>query len=130
MPLYEYQCDQCGERFEKIQKFSDPPLETCAKCGGGPIHKLIAAPAFHLKGSGWYITDYARKDSGGGKAEGSKEPGTGADKSADDSKKDAGKTEGVKEEKASPTDSGKKDTTSTDTGSATTTSKNTTPKNA
>jgi putative FmdB family regulatory protein len=63
MPLYEYQCDACGHRFETIQKFSDPPLSECPKCGGA-IRKLQSAPAFQFKGSGWYITDYARKDSG------------------------------------------------------------------
>ena len=62
MPLHEYQCDACGHRFEAIQKFSDPPIETCPKCGGH-VHKLISAPAFQFKGSGWYITDYAKKDS-------------------------------------------------------------------
>jgi putative FmdB family regulatory protein len=62
MPLYEYQCDACGHRFEAIQKFSDPPLERCEKCGGH-LQKLVAAPAFQFKGSGWYITDYAKKDS-------------------------------------------------------------------
>jgi putative FmdB family regulatory protein len=63
MPLYEYECDACGERFEKIVKFSDPPLEVCAKCGKGPIHKLVSSPAIQFKGSGWYITDYAKKSS-------------------------------------------------------------------
>ena len=63
MPLYEYQCEACGQRFEKIQKFSDPPLEVCAKCGQGPIHKLLSSPAIQFKGSGWYITDYAKKSS-------------------------------------------------------------------
>jgi putative FmdB family regulatory protein len=63
MPLYEYVCDACGHRFEVIRKFSDAPLDRCPKCGG-PIHKLQSAPAFHLKGTGWYITDYGRKDSG------------------------------------------------------------------
>jgi putative FmdB family regulatory protein len=68
MPLYEYECDACGARFELIQKFSDPPAETCKKCGAGPVRKLISPPAFQFKGSGWYITDYARKgESGGGK---------------------------------------------------------------
>lgn len=62
MPLYEYECDACGHRFETIQKFSDPPIEKCPKCGSH-VHKLMSAPAFHLKGSGWYITDYAKKDS-------------------------------------------------------------------
>jgi putative FmdB family regulatory protein len=61
MPLYEYQCDACGNRFEAIQKFSDPPLEVCPRCGGA-VKKLQSAPAFQFKGSGWYITDYARKD--------------------------------------------------------------------
>jgi putative FmdB family regulatory protein len=59
MPIYEYECEKCGHRFEKIQKFSDPPLETCEKCGG-PIHKLQSAPAFQFKGTGWYVTDYAK----------------------------------------------------------------------
>src|SRR5215204_3680883 len=63
MPLYEYECEACGHRFEVIRKFSDAPLDRCPKCGG-PIHKLQSAPAFHLKGTGWYITDYGRKDSG------------------------------------------------------------------
>ena len=61
MPLYEYQCDACGHRFEMIQKFSDPPLETCPKCGG-TVHKLMSSPAIQFKGSGLYITDYAKKD--------------------------------------------------------------------
>lgn len=69
MPLYEYECDACGHRFEKIVKFSDPPVETCPKCGGA-IHKLISAPAFQLKGTGWYATDYPKKDAGAGKPEG------------------------------------------------------------
>ena len=60
MPLYEYQCDACGQRFEKIQKFSDPPMETCALCGKGPVRKLMSSPAIQFKGSGWYVTDYAR----------------------------------------------------------------------
>jgi putative FmdB family regulatory protein len=58
MPLYEYQCDACGHRFEVIQKFSDAPLETCEKCGGA-VKKLLSSPAIQFKGSGWYITDYA-----------------------------------------------------------------------
>ena len=61
MPLYEYECDACGHRFEKIQKFSDPLQDTCPKCGG-PVHKLMSSPAIQFKGSGFYITDYAKKD--------------------------------------------------------------------
>jgi putative FmdB family regulatory protein len=64
MPLYEYQCDACGERFEVIQKFSDANVEQCRKCGKGPVQKLLSSPAIQFKGSGWYITDYAKKGSG------------------------------------------------------------------
>ena len=64
MPLYEYQCDKCAHRFEIIQRFSDPPADTCPACGG-PVHKLLSSPAIQFKGSGWYVTDYARKDAPG-----------------------------------------------------------------
>ena len=60
MPLYEYQCEQCAERFERIQKFSDPLVTECPRCGKGPVRKLISSPAIQFKGSGWYITDYAK----------------------------------------------------------------------
>ncbi len=63
MPLYEYQCESCNNRFERIQKFSDPPIETCPVCGKGPVRKLLSSPAIQFKGSGWYITDYAKKSS-------------------------------------------------------------------
>ena len=61
MPLYEYQCDACGRQFERIRKFSDPPLDRCPHCGG-TVHKLFSSPAIQFKGSGFYITDYAKKD--------------------------------------------------------------------
>jgi putative FmdB family regulatory protein len=60
MPLYEYECDSCAHRFERIQKFSDPLVDVCPKCGGG-VRKLISSPAIQFKGSGWYITDYAKR---------------------------------------------------------------------
>ena len=63
MPLYEYECEQCAHRFEKIQKFSDPLENTCPKCGG-PVHKLVSSPAIQFKGSGFYITDYPKGDKG------------------------------------------------------------------
>jgi putative FmdB family regulatory protein len=66
MPLYEYRCEACNEVFEAMQKFSDEPLKVHENCGGR-VERLLSAPAFHLKGSGWYITDYAR--SGGAKKE-------------------------------------------------------------
>ena len=61
MPLYEYECSACGHRFELIQRFADPPAEACVACGQGPVHKLLSAPAVHFKGTGWYVTDYAKK---------------------------------------------------------------------
>ena len=62
MPLYEYQCEACEHRFEKIQKYSDPHADVCPKCGGA-VRKLVSSPAIQFKGSGWYITDYAKKSS-------------------------------------------------------------------
>ncbi len=62
MPLYEYQCKKCGFRFEKLQKFSDPPPSKCPECGG-KITQLLSPPAVQFKGTGWYVTDYARKSS-------------------------------------------------------------------
>ena len=65
MPIYEYQCKKCHHRFEKIhQKFSDARVKKCPQCGG-PVEQLLSAPAVQFKGSGFYVTDYARKDSGG-----------------------------------------------------------------
>ena len=61
MPLYEYECSACGHRFELIRRFSDPPADTCPACGQGPLNKLLSAPAVHFKGTGWYVTDYAKK---------------------------------------------------------------------
>jgi putative FmdB family regulatory protein len=63
MPLYEYECQSCGKRFERIQKYSDPLIDACPKCGSS-VQKLLSSPAIQFKGSGFYITDYAKKDSG------------------------------------------------------------------
>src|SRR5579864_8033414 len=60
MPLYEYECEKCGHRFEKIQKFSDKMIKKCPECGGR-VEQMISAPAVQFKGSGWYVTDYANK---------------------------------------------------------------------
>jgi putative FmdB family regulatory protein len=60
MPIYEYQCKKCHHRFERIQKFSDAKIKKCPDCGG-PVEELLNAPAVQFKGSGWYVTDYARK---------------------------------------------------------------------
>lgn len=64
MPIYEYRCNDCHAEFERLVKFSDPPLTACPTCGG-TVHKLISQSGFVLKGTGWYVTDYARKDQGG-----------------------------------------------------------------
>jgi putative FmdB family regulatory protein len=63
VPLYEYQCKKCHSLTERIQKFSDPPLTTCPHCGG-ELEQLLSAPAVQFKGSGWYVTDYAKKSGG------------------------------------------------------------------
>ena len=77
MPLYEYECEACQKRFERIQKYSDPPIEVCPNCAKGPVRKLLSSPAIQFKGSGWYITDYAKKsggrDTGDSKGQGSKD---------------------------------------------------------
>lgn len=70
MPLYEYKCESCGKTFEVIQKFSDEPLEVHEECGG-KVSRLVSAAALQFKGTGWYVTDYARSGNGSG---GQKEP--------------------------------------------------------
>ena len=97
MPLYEYECGTCGHRFEAIQKFSDPLVDTCPTCGS-PVHKLMSSPAFHLKGTGWYATDYGKKDSSAG---GTSDGGS-KDSPGDSSEKPAGKADG--DSKTSTTD--------------------------
>jgi putative FmdB family regulatory protein len=68
MPLYEYECESCGATFEVIQKFSDHSVDTCRTCGG-KVRRLLSAPAIQFKGTGWYITDYARKGADGSEKE-------------------------------------------------------------
>src|SRR6266566_5221813 len=70
MPLYEYECKKCHHRFEKIQKFSDRMVKKCPDCGG-PVEQMISAPAVQFKGSGWYVTDYAKKSSAQSSSDGS-----------------------------------------------------------
>jgi putative FmdB family regulatory protein len=69
MPLYEYKCEACGRRFELIRKFSDPAVEVCALCDQGPVKRLQSAPAIQFKGSGFYITDYAKQGADKGSAD-------------------------------------------------------------
>jgi putative FmdB family regulatory protein len=81
MPLYEYQCQACGRRFELIRRHSDQDVERCPHCDQGPVTRLQSAPAFQFKGSGWYITDYARQ--GQGSEKGEKIGDKGGDKTSD-----------------------------------------------
>ena len=62
MPLYEYECQKCHHRFERLRQFSDPQVTKCPKCKGR-VEQVISAPAVQFKGSGWYVTDYAKKSS-------------------------------------------------------------------
>jgi putative FmdB family regulatory protein len=103
MPLYEYRCKKCGHSFEKIQKFSDKPVKKCPECGG-PVEKAITAAAVQFKGSGWYVTDYAKGSSGTAASEGGKE-GKKEEKSKTES---AGKESSVKKESSAKESSGKK----------------------
>jgi putative FmdB family regulatory protein len=80
MPIYEYRCLDCGHQFELMQKFSDPPAEACTSCSG-TVQKLISRSAFHLKGSGWYVTDYGRNGSAPSKATGKSDSESGAESS-------------------------------------------------
>ena len=84
MPIYEYECGGCGERHEFIQKFSDGPKRKCPSCGKLRLKKLISAAAFHLKGDGWYVTDF--RDKGKGKDKGKPDPAESASDSKSDTK--------------------------------------------
>jgi len=90
MPLYEYQCKKCGHRFEKIQKFSDKPIRKCPECGG-QVEQMISAPAVQFKGSGWYVTDYAKKSPAPAASD-------SAAKDTKESKKEEKKAEGAAKE--------------------------------
>ena len=94
MPLYEYECDACGRRFEVIRKFSESELDACTLCGKGPVRRLLSSPAIQFKGTGWYITDYSSK-------------GKSAAESASGSKSDSKKTDaGSTEASSAKSDSG------------------------
>ncbi len=110
MPLYEYECDACGRRFEIIEKFSDPPPEVCEKCGKGPVHRLLSSPAIQFKGSGFYITDYAQK----GKSDSSS--ATPADKTSDAAKSDNKTEGGTTKSESTKSETTKSDTAKSETG--------------
>src|SRR6266513_2248340 len=105
MPLYEYQCEKCGHRFEKIQKFSDKMVKKCPECGG-KVEQMISAPAVQFKGTGWYVTDYAKKGSGGSKPESKSDSDGKGDSAKDSESKD--KDSGAKKESKAKAESGSK----------------------
>ena len=90
MPLYEYRCDACEHQFEVIQRFSDDPISVCPACGSGPVVKLLSSPAIQFKGSGWYITDYARKGQSGGESKPGGEGKTDSKEKGGESARSAG----------------------------------------
>ena len=109
MPLYEYECDACGGRFEVIQKFSEI-TEQCRRCGKGPVRRLMSSPAIQFKGSGFYITDYAQKGKSGSESSG--EGGSSGKKG-----------EAAKSETAAKSDSSSSSASSATPSSSTTSSK-------
>ena len=110
MPLYEYQCERCHHRFEQIRRFSDPPVTCCPQCDGA-VRKLVSSPAIQFKGTGWYVTDYARKEAKGESA--SSEGGKTTDSASTNSD---GKT--TKPSDAKVTSGSKKTGTATPAGTA------------
>ncbi len=106
MPLYEYECKKCGHRFEKIQKFSDKMVKKCPECGG-QVEQMISAPAVQFKGSGWYVTDYAKKSSS---------PGSSGDSGSKEKKDDKSKSDGGTKD-SSAKDSSSKDSSTKETSS-------------
>jgi len=102
MPLYEYECDACGGRFEVIQKFSEVS-EQCRTCGKGPVRRLQSAPGIQFKGTGWYVTDYAQKGKSGGESS--------AGKSGDGDKTESTKSDSGSAETSTKSDSPKSDST-------------------
>ncbi len=111
MPIYEYLCTSCGAEIEVIQRFSDEPLTSCETCSG-KLEKKISSSAFHLKGSGWYLTDYARKSSSGNgpAANGSTENG----KSKSEAKSETASADSTPAAKPAETSAPKSDTSSKD----------------
>jgi putative FmdB family regulatory protein len=113
MPLYEYQCDACGQRFEMIQKFSDGSPDACRLCGKGPVQRLLSSPAIQFKGTGWYITDYSQK----GKAPSG---GDGAPSTANSDSKSDSKGDSKGDSKSSDSTSSKSDSSSSSTPASST----------
>ena len=99
MPLYEYQCKKCGHRFERIQRFSDPLVKKCPECGG-KVEQVLSAPAVQFKGSGWYVTDYAKKSGGSSSSDSSAKSDSSKESSESKDKDKKPKTETASPKKA------------------------------
>jgi len=112
MPIYEYKCNSCGKKFEKIEKFSDAPLTVHEECGG-PVERLLSAPALQFKGTGWYVTDYARSN------------GSSPGKNAGDAKSDSGKESSTTPKSDSSSSASKSSDSSSSTSSTTATTPST-----
>ena len=112
MPLYEYECNDCEHRFERIQKFSDPLVSSCPVCAGA-VRKLLSSPAIQFKGTGWYVTDYAKKASGEAKDGAPKDGGEAKDggKKGGSSKGADGKDAGASKSKDASSSASKRDST-------------------
>ena len=108
MPLYEYECKKCHHRFEKIQKFSDRMVRKCPDCGG-PVEQMISAPAVQFKGSGWYVTDYAKKSSSQSSSDGSGKDSKKEDKSKSESSSKEGSSKEASSKEVSSKESGSKE---------------------
>ena len=111
MPLYEYECKKCHHRFEKIQKFSDRMVKKCPDCGG-PVEQMISAPAVQFKGSGWYVTDYAKKSSSQSSSDGSGNDSKKEDKSKSESSSKEGSSKEGSAKEVSSKESGSKESSS------------------
>ena len=114
MPIYEYECGACGDRHEIIQKFSDAPKRECPACGAPKLKRLVTAAAFHLKGDGWYVTDFRDKDKKKGDG---KDDKSSADAKGDGKSTDKSTDKGADKSTDKGTDKGTdKSTKSSDTG--------------
>jgi len=120
MPLYEYECKKCGHRFEKIQLYSDKMVKKCPECGG-QVEQMISAPAVQFKGSGWYVTDYAKKSSSPGSS------GSSGDSSSKEKKDDKPKSDSASKDSSSK-ESSSKESSSKESSSKDSSSKETTRK--
>ena len=119
MPLYEFECEACKKRFERIQKFTDPNPEPCPSCGKGPVRKLPSSPAIQFKGSGFYITDYAKKSTS--EAGGSSK--SASEKSGDSKSGDSGSS-GSSSSSTTSSDSGSSSSSTSSSSSSSSDKKN------